>query len=220
MTHTSLGLLACGLILAVPTGASPRDSHRHAGTHQLAAAHRQSVAHRQSGARRLADDDSEPGDEAMDASVMDDLEACSPFSALDGDKEIDFDVASGEVTETEGASNRLRGDARSPSTKTIGTFVASDQTGRVTMTIRGARRNYTLVIPADGDQCILALGRADAVNLQQSWFGEISDDPQADAPEYQHASAPHRRSGREGRPGDLRFAPPARIAASRGSSPA
>ena len=124
------------------------------------------------------------------------------------------------MTETEGASGDLRGDASSPSTTTIGTFVTSDQTRRVTMTIRGARRDYILVIPADGDQCILALGKADAVNLQQSWFGEISDDPQTDAPEYQQASAPHRRSGREGRPGDLRLAPPARVAASRGLSPA
>ena len=132
--------------------------------------------------------------------------------AIDGDRELDFDTASGAVTETDDTSGDLRGPAKSPAVRTIGTFVTSDQTRRVTMTIVGGPAGrYTLVIPADGDQCILALGKADAVNLQQSWFGEISDDPETDAPEYQHVSAPHRRSSLHGGPGAPRAAPPAAI---------
>jgi hypothetical protein len=219
MSHTSLGLLACALVLAYPGGPAARHAHQLAWTSATghAADCRRHHGARHGGCLSVADD----LDEALpDAAVMDDLDSCSPFLAIDGDKELDFDTASGAVTETAGASEDLRGPASSPSIRLIGTFVASDQTGRVTMLIGGARREYTLVIPADGEQCILALGKANAVDLQQSWFGEISDDAEADAPDYQHAAAGPPQGGPAWRRGHHRLAPPSRPAGVPRFSPA
>jgi hypothetical protein len=209
MSHTSLGLLACALVMAYPGGPPSQPAHRLAWT---GAPNHATDCRRGHGARHgcmtRADD---PSDEVLsDASVMEDLDSCSPFLAIDGGRELDFDTASGAVTETAASSDGLRDPASSPSIRMIGTFVASDQTGRVTMVIGGARRDYTLVIPANGDQCILALGKANDVDLQRSWFGEISDGDEADAPDYQHASARPPQGGPTWRAGRHRVAQPSK----------
>jgi hypothetical protein len=222
MTHTSLGLLACGLILACPGGLPLR--HQPLGHPQrLASAgatgHVTDCRRHRGVCRGLAEDGGEFSDEALPDSVLDDLDSCSPFVAIDGDKELDFDTATSVVTETAGTSSGLRGPTAAPSTRVTGTFAASDETGRVTLTIGPLRREYTLVIPADGDQCILALGKANAVDLQQSWFGEVSDDPEADPPEYQHVAARHPPLGRTWPLGHRQLAPSIR-AGGGGPSPA
>jgi hypothetical protein len=45
-----------------------------------------------------------------------------------------------------------------------------------------------LVVPTDGDQCILAAGAPHAANLRQSWYGELGDDAEDDGSQVVHAS--------------------------------
>ena len=111
-----------------------------------------------------------------------------------GDRALDFDTAHGKVMETAAPTGpQARG---APPMKRLGTFSTTERAGKVVVTLAGVRREYSLIIPADGTQCILALGAPNAVNLEQSWFGQILDGPDADPPSYQHATAP--RSSRTG----------------------
>ena len=107
---------------------------------------------------------------------------------IGGDRALDFDTAHGEVVETAApAAPEGRG---APAITRVGTFSTAERTGRVVVVIAGVRREYTLIIPADGTQCILALGPPHAVNLERSWFGQVSDDPDSGASDYQRAAAP------------------------------
>jgi hypothetical protein len=113
-----------------------------------------------------------------DVDVATDLADCSPFYNMDGRADLTFDVDKGVVTETIGGAARTsRADSSAPSVQIVGAFRAVGQTSRVTVALGGVSHQYTLVMPTDGDQCILAMGEATAVDLSRSWFGTDEEDP-------------------------------------------
>jgi hypothetical protein len=114
-----------------------------------------------------------------------DLEDCSPFYSFAGTEELDFE--DGVVVETrEDAGSPPSRDRRAE--KRRGTFAVDDASARVRITVGKTTRDFTLVVPTDSDQCVLAAGPANAADLQRSWFGELDDDPEVDRPTVQHAS--------------------------------
>jgi hypothetical protein len=52
-----------------------------------------------------------------------------------------------------------------------GAWEAEENTHRVSVQIGGSTLEYTLVIPAGEDQCILVSGSPSAADLRRSWFG-------------------------------------------------
>ena len=116
--------------------------------------------------------------------MIEDLQDCSPFFSLTGDKQLDF--AADAVTETHNPSALPpRGEA--PEIR-AGTFVAVEATRRVRLRIDRAERDYILVVPTDSDQCILAVGTPQNANLQRSWYGQFGNDPEVSRPEILEAS--------------------------------
>jgi hypothetical protein len=124
------------------------------------------------------------------AVLADSLEACSPFYDIEGAKELDFD-ATGAVTESIQPPDKPRGDGDQPPAEVVGRFEIAGPTGRVVVMIGNVRQEYSLVIPGEGSQCILAMGNAKTVDLQRSWFAAPSDDPGSDTgpPDYRRAAA-------------------------------
>lgn len=195
MPQTSLALMASsllsGLILTWPGDLPAPQAHqlaaapgaRHAATGR--ALRGQTARHRASPAQ-----DGPGGDAFAYGSVLDDLEGCTPFLAIDGDRELDFDTSSGQVVETVIPEAPIRSGGPAETPTRVGTFSTAERTSQVSIVIAGVRRQYTLIIPGDGTQCILALGSADNVNLERSWFGQVSDGPDLDQPAYEHAAAP------------------------------
>jgi hypothetical protein len=103
---------------------------------------------------------------------------------MDGRADLTFDVDKGVVTETvDGAAQTSRAGSNAPTLQIVGAFRAVGRTSRVTIALGGVSRQYTLVVPTDGDQCILAMGDATAVDLSRSWFGTDEEDsgPQDDS---------------------------------------
>jgi hypothetical protein len=144
-----------------------------AGTARDALASRSRSAHKS----HIAD---EPTDEAA---IVADLEDCSPFFSFTGAKQLDFDA--GTVVQTEDPSSPRDDLLTAP---VLGAFVVDEATRRVQLTFRKSTRDYTLIVPTDSDQCILAVGQPNAADLQQSWYGEFVDDPDASSPKVVHAS--------------------------------
>jgi hypothetical protein len=192
--------LICGFVLACPADLAVPHGHRPDGA--LAArraagceAHRPAgedgcrIAAPAPGVRRAADDS------PAYVSVADDLGACTPFLAIDGERTLDFDVAHGEVVETVTPSGPQRSGGGAATTR-VGTFSTAERASRVVTVLAGVRRRYTLIIPAEGTQCILALGGPQAVNLERSWFGQASDGPDLDRPAFEHAAARRFQGGR------------------------
>jgi hypothetical protein len=186
MPQTSLALVAAGLlsglVLSWPAELSAPKAHGLAG----APVARRAVTPAQDGAA---------GDAFDDVPVADDLAGCTPFRAIDGERQLDFDTEHGAVVETATPSHPLRSGGAPPPTR-VGTFSTTDRTSGVVIVLAGVRREYTLIIPADGTQCILALGAPHAVNLERSWFGEAADGPDLDPPHYQQAAARPLQGGR------------------------
>ena len=203
MPQTSLGLLAAGLasglILSWPSDLAAPQAQRLA----QAAGPRHAGAcepRRQTGDGRCRIDAPAPGGSAGEAfddvPVIDDLGGCTPFVAIDGERELDFDTEHGQVVETATPSEGP-GRGGAPSATRVGTFSTDDRTSQVVVKLGGVRREYTLIIPAEGTECILALGAPHAVNLERSWFGQVADGPDLDPPIYERTAAPriHREHG-------------------------
>ena len=123
-----------------------------------------------------------------DATIVTELSECSPFSGFDGYRELDFDLEKGVVTETIDPPPCGVGARNSTPIEIAGSFLVKARTGRVVVAIGGVRREYTLVVPVESGQCILAFGGPKTVDLKRSWFAAFSDEPDADPPEYQHAT--------------------------------
>ena len=182
MLQTPLGLLAASLLSGVVLS-WPSDLPAAHADRGVAAPDRGPAAicgpHAKAGpghCRKAAPaQDGSAADAFPDVTVADDLDSCTPFLAIDGDRRVDFDRAHGTVIEAAVPSGPERGDGGAPSRRRVGIFLTNDRTGQVITVIGGVRREYTLLIPAEGTQCILALGAAHAVNLEQSWFGQASD---------------------------------------------
>jgi hypothetical protein len=195
MPQTSLALLAAGLvsglILSWPSDLSAPPAHR--------------LARAAGVGRAVTPTQKAAADSTLaEPSVADDLEGCAPFLAIDGGRVLDFDSSRGKVVETVAPSPR-QGRGGAPPTRRIGTFSTAERTSRVVIVLAGVRREYTLIIPADGTQCILALGAPHAVNMERSWFGgQASDGADFDPPTYEHAAAPRFPGGRGARRHDGR----------------
>jgi hypothetical protein len=119
---------------------------------------------------RASDTDAEP-------TIYDSIDDCSPFSSVDGSRQLEFDVASGRVTLSDDAGGLLAPAGGAP-LKSVGTFAADETTQQVFVRVAGAIGRYTLVVPSDSEQCILAAGASDAANLERSWFGRPEEDPE------------------------------------------
>jgi hypothetical protein len=118
------------------------------------------------------------GKESSSLEVAENLEDCSPFYNFDGGQELEFDTQKGTVTETHKAlAQTSPADTQGPAVKIVGDFAVA-QSNRVETKLGGVMLEYTLVIPTDGDQCILAVGAATSVDLEQSWFGDVDQGPE------------------------------------------
>jgi len=129
---------------------------------------------------------------SSETTVADDLDGCSPFSSLDGKQRLDFDTTTSLVVrEDESAGGVSPVDDGAPTTRAIGRFAVDERTGRVLVRLAGVTLQYTLVAPPDSNQCILAADKADTVDLERSWFGEVEDEPGFPSPsEDEPAAAP------------------------------
>jgi hypothetical protein len=107
--------------------------------------------------------------------VMDDLEDCSPFYSFDGKQLLDFD--DGAVSQSDESSEEPSDEAASAK-DAEGAYTADEVSSRVRITLGGTKREYTLVVPADSDQCLLVIGDPNRADLRQSWYGEMTDDPE------------------------------------------
>lgn len=82
------------------------------------------------------------------------------------------------MTETIGGAARTsRANSKAPTVEIVGAFRVVGRTNRVMIVLGGVNHQYTLVLPTDSDQCILAKGDATAVDLSRSWFGTEEEDP-------------------------------------------
>jgi hypothetical protein len=115
-----------------------------------------------------------PRDEQAALTIAE-LEDCSPFYSFSGLESLDFSGNSVFETRPDPGSQL---EPRSQDRRRA-TFDIDPDNGRVRVFTGRSRRDYTLVVPTDGDQCVLAAGPASAANLARSWFGEIQDDPDA-----------------------------------------
>ncbi len=130
-----------------------------------------------------ADQDAGPSSSGSDLGVTEDLEDCSPFYNMDGSADLNFDADEGKVTETVGGAARTSGaSSKAPTMEVAGNFRAIGQ-NRVLIVLGGVKDQYTLVVPPEGDQCILAKGEATAVDLSRSWFGTEAEDPGPPGPD-------------------------------------
>jgi hypothetical protein len=103
---------------------------------------------------------------------------------MDGSADLTFDIDKGVVTETvDGAARTSRAGSDAPTVEIVGAFRAVGRSNRVTIALGGVSNQYTLVVPTDGDQCILAKGDATAVDLSRSWFGTDEEDPGPGGPD-------------------------------------
>jgi hypothetical protein len=110
-------------------------------------------------------------------SVFDSIDECSPFFSVDGTQQLEFDVVSGLVTLSDDAGGLLA-PAKDAPLKSVGSFAADERTQQVFVRVAGVNRRYTLVVPSDSEQCILAAGASNAADLRRSWFGSVEEDPE------------------------------------------
>jgi hypothetical protein len=115
--------------------------------------------------------DSEP-------TIYESIDDCSPFSSVDGSKQLEFDIVAGRVTLSDDAGGLLAPTSDAAPLKIVGTFAADKTTQQVIVRVGGETHRYALVVPSDGEQCILAAGASNAANLERSWFGSVEDIPE------------------------------------------
>jgi hypothetical protein len=135
-------------------------------------------------------------DRSAGTAIVDDLEDCSPFYSFDGAQHLDFD--DGGVSRTEESSAGAPGEAAS-ATNAEGAYTADDASSRVRVTLGGARREYTLIVPTDSDECLLVVGDPHRADLRQSWYGEIVDEPEIRPAMAFHAALRRGRTARYAR---------------------
>lgn len=186
MIDRSFGALVCAFVLTCPDGlagshASDVPFPRHLG---------RSVNCEPVGRCDVSAGNPRPRPTATppESSIAAELSGCSPFYGIDGYRELDFDPAKGVATETIDPPPGGVGARNATPIEIAGTFSVKAHTGRVVVTIGGVRREYALVVPVDSAQCILAFGDAKAVDLERSWFAAVTDEPDADPPDYQQAA--------------------------------
>jgi hypothetical protein len=195
MIGRSFGALVCAFVLTCPDGLAGSHARdlallRHVGR----SVDCEPVARCDVGAGNPR---ARPTATPPESSIAAELSECSPFYGFDGSQELDFDPERGVVVETIDPPAGGGGARSSPPIELAGTFSVKARTGRVFVAIGGVRREYTLVVPIESAQCILAFGSAKTVDLKRSWFATSSDEEDADPPEYQHAA---KRQPRQGRP--------------------
>jgi hypothetical protein len=115
-------------------------------------------------------------DLSSEESIFDSIDECSPFFSVDGSQQLEFDIESGLVTLSDDAHGLMAPASDAP-LKSVGTFAADERTRQVFVRVAGENRRYTLVVPSDGEQCILAAGTSNAADLRRSWFGSVEEDP-------------------------------------------
>jgi hypothetical protein len=109
------------------------------------------------------------------------LENCSPFYSFSGGEYLEFENdAVIETKQQPGDSDRT--------VSVRGAYVVLGSRRVVRITVGGSTREYALVVPTDGDQCILAAGAEHAADLKQSWYGELGDDAEDDPSLFVHAA--------------------------------
>lgn len=116
-------------------------------------------------------------DPSSEETIFDFIDECSPFSSVDGSQQLEFDIVSGLVTLSDDAGGLLAPAGDAP-LKSVGTFAADERTQQVIVRVAGVNGRYTLVVPSDSEQCILAAGASNAADLRHSWFGSIEEDPE------------------------------------------
>jgi hypothetical protein len=131
-----------------------------------------------------------------DPTLVDYLEVCSPFAAMDGGRLLQFDaerpgivvedVVAPALRESAGVRGlmRLADKSGSPprsdpiTSGVTGTYEVHSG-NRVSLHINGAVQDYVLLEPLAiaGDGCILSSGPPSAADLTRSWFGSPLPDP-------------------------------------------
>ena len=192
MTRVSLRLLVSGLGLLLFSSQTAIAGHEgltypalpaRATAHGAHCSHQASrrgwlryggVQARRGACSALAQDD----DDESDLSIYDYVEECSPFSSVDGTRQLDFDSVTGAVTLEDNSADLPSAASDTTPGKAVGTFAADEDSEQVSVRIAGATRQYTLVVPTDGGQCILAAGATESADLNRSWFGAVEEDPE------------------------------------------
>ena len=100
----------------------------------------------------------------------DDIEECGSLTSFDGTKTIDLDRAH-KVVLTEKAPDSDDKSER----KSIGTWSFDAEKEHYTVSFADTSLDYKLVKPEESSVCIFAPGDVGAVNLRESWFGQIEE---------------------------------------------
>jgi hypothetical protein len=100
----------------------------------------------------------------------DDIEKCGSLTSFDGTKTMDLDRTY-KLVLTEKSPN---GDEKSER-KSIGAWSFDAEKERYTVSFADTSLVYQLVKPAESSVCIFTTGDVGAVNLRESWFGQIEE---------------------------------------------
>jgi hypothetical protein len=100
----------------------------------------------------------------------DDIEECGSLTSFDGTKTIDLDRAH-KVVLTEKTPDSDDKSER----KSIGTWSFDAEKEHYTISFADTSLDYKLVKPEESSVCIFAPGDVGAVNLRESWFGQIEE---------------------------------------------
>ena len=100
----------------------------------------------------------------------DDIEECGSLTSFDGTKTIDLDRAH-KVVLTEKTPDSDDKSER----KSIGTWSFDAEKEHYTVSFADTSLDYKLVKPEESSVCIFAPGDVGAVNLRESWFGQIEE---------------------------------------------
>ena len=101
---------------------------------------------------------------------LDDIEECGSLTSFDGTKTIDLERTHKAILTEKSANGDEKSERRS-----IGTWSFDAEKERYTVSFADTSLDYTLVKPEDSSVCIFAPGDVGAVNLRESWFGQIEE---------------------------------------------
>ena len=121
----------------------------------------------------FVEQDQSQSKEPAKTSVVEWLDYCSPFKALDGQRMLTFTVAGHSVIAAEAPEEEKEKGvflAKHPKERT-GLWLSDEDTRRVSVEIGDSKSEYTLLIPFGEDQCILVSGSLSAADLTASLFG-------------------------------------------------
>ena len=118
-------------------------------------------------------------DEPTEVINIDDwLYMCSPLLSRDGRRSISFSLIDHKVEMDKISNDQIRRGIlydKNP-IKTLGKWVADENSRRVTVSIDGADRTYSVVDIYLPDACIIVWPSREQADIEQSWFGEPTYD--------------------------------------------